>query len=195
MSLVRGQSVRRHLRLQLEFSLAFTASAASIFAVCWLTGQSLAPGYHLLPDGVLSVAILCPLIVLEVAEAAAGAPTCAVTVSRQTPRSVLWSAEARRTARAWGLDTGSVVSTYRVSAASWAALALVLTGEGPAWLGAIYALAFAVPLVVLTTSAAYVPSLRRAFTETRGTPRVRWLRTLATLVMVAVVVGLANQWA
>jgi hypothetical protein len=52
----------------------------------------------------------------------------------------------------WGLDTGSVVSTFRASAASWAALGLTVAGWGPWWGGAAYALGFGVPLAFLTAT-------------------------------------------
>jgi hypothetical protein len=93
------------------------------------------------------------------------------------------------------LDTGSVVSTYRVSAASWAALALVLAHQGPAWVGFVYAAAFVLPLIVLTTMTAYSRSLRRRLVDAPAAPRLRSLRTLAMVAMLASVAGYASQWA
>jgi hypothetical protein len=74
LALVEGQRVRRHLLVQLEFSLAFAVSAVSTFALSWIVGQSLAPGYALLPNGLLPVVVLCPMIVLEAADSIGGPP-------------------------------------------------------------------------------------------------------------------------
>ena len=55
-------------------------------------------------------------------------------------------------AAVWGLDTGLAVTTFRVTAATWAVLVAVLTGMAPWWIGASYALAFVLPLTALMRS-------------------------------------------
>src|SRR5262249_50797602 len=49
----------------------------------------------------------------------------------------------------WGLDTGSVFSTFRASAASWATALLIMDGWAPWWIGGGYGVAFSVPLGLL----------------------------------------------
>lgn len=69
---------------------------------------------------------------------------------RQTPDVLLGRLTPGWAGLVWGLDTGSVVSTYRVSAASWGALALAWSGLMPAWVGAVYGCAFVLPVLVLS---------------------------------------------
>jgi hypothetical protein len=73
---------------------------------------------------------------------------CPVTVRRQTPKHILLRFGARRAAIAWGLDTGLVFTTYRMSSISWALLVLDVVGVAPWWLGVGYAAGFLVPLVL-----------------------------------------------
>lgn len=69
---------------------------------------------------------------------------------RQTPKSV--GHDPRRpwwvTPTVWGADTGLIWTTFRVSSTSWALLAAALLGLAPPWAGAVYGVAFAVPLSV-----------------------------------------------
>jgi hypothetical protein len=46
----------------------------------------------------------------------------------------------------WGIDTGLVVTTYRVSFCSWLLLILTITGFAPGWVGLAYGLGFTIPL-------------------------------------------------
>jgi hypothetical protein len=48
----------------------------------------------------------------------------------------------------WGIDTGLVVTTYRVSFCSWVLLVMTLTGFAPGWSGLAYGLGFTLPLWV-----------------------------------------------
>lgn len=48
----------------------------------------------------------------------------------------------------WGLDTGLILTTFRVSFASYVMLVLAFLGLLPIWGGAVYGAAFAVPLAV-----------------------------------------------
>ena len=69
--------------------------------------------------------------------------------SRQAVRHVYFTRGPGIGALLWGLDTGLVVTTYRVSIASWAAVVLTILHLVPIWVGIIYAAAFSVPLVSL----------------------------------------------
>ncbi len=71
---------------------------------------------------------------------------------RQTPRRLFNNRHFLRGAFLWGVDTGSVFSTYRASAASWAAVAMVAAGWIPLWAGALYAIGFCLPLTLAIVS-------------------------------------------
>jgi hypothetical protein len=74
-----------------------------------------------------------------------------LSMARQTPKRLQFLGEhAWITPYAWGVDTGLVVTTYRVSFCSWLLLLLALTGVVPLWAGLISGLAFAIPLLVMT---------------------------------------------
>jgi len=74
----------------------------------------------------------------------------AVGLARQTPKAV--GHDPRRpwwvTPIIWGTDTGLIWTTFRVSSTSWALLAGALLAVVPPWAGAVYGVAFAVPLSV-----------------------------------------------
>lgn len=48
----------------------------------------------------------------------------------------------------WGVDTGLIWSTFRVSALSWVLLIGVVLGEAPAWSGAVYGASFGTALLL-----------------------------------------------
>ena len=67
---------------------------------------------------------------------------------RQTPKSLLYSPTHPRLAVLfWGADTGTAVSTFRVSATTWVVFLAAILGVVPPWIGGAYALGFAVPLL------------------------------------------------
>lgn len=68
---------------------------------------------------------------------------------RQTPKWFMYRYGDRVSAFLWGLDAGLVVTTYRVTSLSWAALCLALLGAVPWWSGAFYAAGFVIPHLVL----------------------------------------------
>lgn len=68
-------------------------------------------------------------------------------VRRQTPKDRV-GLPAWLRGLIWGLDTGTMVSTFRTSTATWAALTWLLLLGGPWWVGAAYAAAFCLPLVL-----------------------------------------------
>lgn len=49
----------------------------------------------------------------------------------------------------WGVDLGTAISTYRVTAATWGALTLIFWGWCSPWIGLCYAAGFTVPLMFL----------------------------------------------
>ncbi len=84
---------------------------------------------------------------------------------RQTPKNLIYRYGNQVGALLWGLDTGLAVTTFRVSAATWAVLALTLLNLAPWWLGAVYAAGFCLPLALATLGPRWRPD------EPDGTPR------------------------
>jgi hypothetical protein len=147
MSLVQGQPMRPQLNLVLRFAAAFAVASFGLFALAGLVGTAV--------DGALprTVALLISLVVLVTALALDGYSLwrrtwCPVTLRRQTPKDILLRLGGSRAVLAWGLDTGLVFTTYRMSAISWAVLALALLGVAPWWVGAGYAAGFLFPLTL-----------------------------------------------
>jgi hypothetical protein len=144
LSLVQGQS-RAHFGLAGRFAAAFTVSSVTIFGLAGAIGLASA---EILPAGVRLAATcvaLCAALALDV-HALRHRTWCPLTLRRQTPKDILLRHGSRRAAVAWGLDTGLVFTTYRMSAIGWALLALGLLGAVPWWIGIGYAAGFAAPL-------------------------------------------------
>ena len=89
---------------------------------------------------------------------------------RQTPRHLFFRYGPARGALLWGLDSGLVFTTFRVTSLSWAALTVTVLGLVPWWSGVAYALGFSVPVVLLTLM---VP--RRADAHARRPQDPIWL--------------------
>lgn len=69
-------------------------------------------------------------------------------LSRQTPKVLLrLGNDAWIAPLIWGFDTGLIWSTFRVSFSSWILLLMALAGVTPPWAGAVYGVAFAIPLL------------------------------------------------
>ncbi|MEU6035896.1 hypothetical protein ABZ801_10840 [Actinomadura sp. NPDC047616] len=67
---------------------------------------------------------------------------------RQTPQQYFFRYGAARGALLWGLDTGLVVTTFRVTSLTWASLTVTLLGLVPWWAGIAYAAGFVLPSAV-----------------------------------------------
>jgi hypothetical protein len=72
---------------------------------------------------------------------------CPLGLRRQTPRSLLYRHPAPTVAAVWGFDTGLAVTTIRVAALTWGALALAVLGVSSWWAGFGYGIGFLVPVV------------------------------------------------
>lgn len=123
--------------------LGFAVSSIAAFATTSLIGSAARTAFSL-PAVLLAFALAaCALIDLTF-------PRIRPTLfNRQTPRTLSGRIPPPLVGLAWGLDTGTVVSTFRASAASWAALILTFAGWGPWWAGALYAAGFCIPLGLL----------------------------------------------
>lgn len=127
--------------------VGFTIASMAVFALSSIVGSAARSALMVpVPLSVAGVLLLCALADLAF-------PRIRPTLfNRQTPRELAGRFSPSITGLLWGLDTGSVVSTFRSSAASWAALLLVFAGWGPWWTGAVYAAAFCIPLGLLIVS-------------------------------------------
>lgn len=124
--------------------VGFTCSAVAVFALAHLAGSAFR---SFLP---FSIEFLLLVALLVFAAIDLNFPRVRPTlVRRQTPRSLSGRFSLPMTGFLWGVDTGSVFSTIRASAASWAALTLALAGWGPWCTGIAYAGGFCLPLAVL----------------------------------------------
>jgi hypothetical protein len=130
--------------------LGFTLSALGIYGTIWLAGARLfgSSETHLemwFAGGIVTLA----LFALDLLRTRAGCPL-GPSWHRQTPKRYMDHHRATTAAFIWGLDTGLVFTTFRVSSLSWAALAVTALGLVPWWAGAVYALGFCAPLLVAT---------------------------------------------
>jgi hypothetical protein len=131
----------------LYLALGFIGSSSAVFAA--LYGIGAVWGQHLPATARTwaAVVLLAACAVADIAMLATGRQY-SVGWSRQTPRRAVYQLGDRLGALVWGLDTGLAVTTFRMSAATWAALGLALLNVAPAWAGVAYGLGFVVPLAV-----------------------------------------------
>jgi hypothetical protein len=129
-------------------AVGFSVSAVVVYGIVWELGRVFRSGSTW--DSMSISAVLALLAACDVFFPRVRVPM----VRRQTPKRWMKRFSPRVTGLLWGLDTGSVVSTFRASALSWASLTLVLAGWGPPWMGVAYAASFCAPLwlVVVTHS-------------------------------------------
>jgi hypothetical protein len=127
-------------------ALGFTASAFAVFTLVSLTGRALFGRMQATPVPVLlAAAVLCLLALIDLGVFGLRTPMW----RRQTPRSLYHRFGPVGGALLWGLDTGLVVTTFRVTSLSWAALALTALGLLPWWTGLLYAAGFTLPAAAL----------------------------------------------
>lgn len=144
--LVKGNSLLRPDPWPaLLLALGYTLSSVAVFAVAWSLGAALLAPW--LTSSPIWVVVGCVLVVLILAEARAFGLSTPMW-RRQTPKWFMYRFSDRTTALFWGLDAGLVVTTFRVTSLSWAALGLTFFGVVPWWAGVAYALGFVVPELI-----------------------------------------------
>lgn len=164
----------------------FVLSASAVFAAVWAVGDLLRgssiPGWAL------------PFALALCAAADVAFPRVRFPMlRRQTPKQLVGRFHPVLGGFLWGLDTGSVVSTFRASAASWAALVLVAAGWSPVWSGLVYAAAFCLPLATVVLSPDPGPArlalpdgIKLTVLLGQAAPRIRAVSALVLLVATAV---------
>jgi hypothetical protein len=127
-------------------ALGFAGSALAVFALASLTGGILLRPLHGRPlPALVAVAVLAGLALVDAGLFGLRTPMW----RRQTPRELFIRFGPSAGALLWGLDTGLVVTTFRVTSLSWAALALTALGLTPWWTGLLYAAGFTLPAAAL----------------------------------------------
>jgi len=139
----------------LAFAAAFVSAATLVFAAASLAGAAVE---RLVPMPWRAGAVAVSLLILALVDLRSlrARTYCLIGARRQARQSLIRTYSVAVVAAVWGFDTGLAVTTYRVSALTWAAFALALLGFAPWWTGVVYGLALAVPMLVLlfiTTSA------------------------------------------
>ena len=192
----RETAVRGTLVVLVPLVLGFALSAALVWGLVASAGHALGVGSSTAGTAAV-VAVLLVLAALEVAPFHVRRSVCA----RQTPKALVGRLHPSLGGLLWGLDTGTVVSTYRASMASWAAL-VVCAGWGGPWTGLLYAVGFCGPLTayVLAWAVPRSPSWLLAEADTGPLVTVilgrvqatRWLAAGVTVLgagLVAVTAG------
>lgn len=147
MSLGQGQSRNEHAGLIGRFAIAFTLSSGTVFAVAGAMGTAMAQVITKEAQAAVTCLMITAALLLDL-HSLRRKKWCPLTVRRQTPQAILYEYGPRRAAVAWGMDTGLIFTTYRMSSISWALLGLALLGVAPWWIGLWYAMGFVVPLSV-----------------------------------------------
>jgi hypothetical protein len=163
----------RRLAVTASFALAFISGALVTFSVACgigLAAKAVVPTSSLF---VASIMILIGLAGLDVFSLRRGS-YCKVGFIRQTPQNIQYHQSIITTAIAWGFDTGLAVTTVRVTASTWAALALCSLGLASPLAGIASGVSFALPVALLQWN----PRIGAAATaDTAGDPGlVRQLR-------------------
>ncbi|MCA2187905.1 hypothetical protein [Nonomuraea cavernae] len=151
--LVQGATkIRRHRAARPLAALAagFVLSATLVFGLVTFVGAAfgigwLPEGVRVAPAGILVVGML----VVDIISLRAG-DVCKLTLRRQTPKALEDRFGPYLGTFMWGIDTGTAVTTIRVSSLTWVTLGLVLLQLAPWWLGLAYGLGFSLSLAAST---------------------------------------------
>lgn len=144
----RESRIALRTKVALAIGVGFLPAASVFFAGVALGGDALRSA------GLPTVAMLAGagslLLFCAILDVTVPGSKCSI-IRRQTPRRLVNEHHPIRGGFFWGLDTGSVISTYRASAASWAAVIMVVAGWAPIWGGLVYAAGFCVPMLIAVT--------------------------------------------
>jgi hypothetical protein len=168
--------------------IGFALSAIAVFAAAYYFG-GVARG---IIGGAILVLLIPTLVYTTVSDLTFPRFTSTL-MRRQTPVSLSGRFPKPLAGFLWGADTGLVVTTFRASGASWAALALTASGWGPWWTGAAYAGGFCIPLGLLIGTYSVKPiGDRPPLGRLRSTEEVAlFLGTHVRFVRIAAAVGAA----
>lgn len=167
-----------------SLTAGFLVAAFVVFATAGFVGAAFGLG-QIPVTGRVIVAVLVCTAMCAVDVASLRKPSlCRLTFRRQTPKALEDRYGRHVGPLLWGIDTGMAVTTIRVSAATWAVLALGLLQVAPWWVGLAYGLGFSLPLGLATL----LPPWRSA--PTGGSPgEPLWIQMALTRARLAAQVG------
>lgn len=166
--------------------------AATAMTVTMAVGGELAA--RLVPQSVLvgslaGVAFLASALDLR----AAATAEYACGLRRQTPRRLLQDTGLPWwvTPVIWGADTGTLVTTFRVTHATWVILLACFVGSAPPWIGILMGVWFVLPLIF---SARYLRNEHLGRPGSAFVARVRQALQVVSAVLAASIVVAAVTW-
>lgn len=138
----------RALRFPAVLTVAHTAMAGFIVALIYQIGT--VSGGLLPRSTALAICLVAAAAAIAVDVRAVRHNTYSVGLKRQTAKVLAHDPERQWwvTPLFWGLDTGLIWSTFRVSCASWVVLLSAFLNVAPQWTGLVFGAAFCVPLLV-----------------------------------------------
>ncbi|MFL6076872.1 MAG: hypothetical protein ACJ73S_26050 [Mycobacteriales bacterium] len=144
---MKGNSTTRPRRGPVPaLATGFTLSALACYAAAWAAGALLFGHHrHTAVARLAAAAVTATFLIVDTRLFGLRTPMW----RRQTPREHFHRHGPTRGAFVWGLDTGLVFSTYRITSLSWVALTLTLAGLVPWWAGLAYAAGFVLPAAAL----------------------------------------------
>ncbi|MEK6280406.1 MAG: hypothetical protein AABN95_08650 [Acidobacteriota bacterium] len=186
---MKGSSCTTGLRIRVltVFALTFISAAVLVFGLTSAAGTAL--GVPTLPLELrISVAVVS-LIVLALVDVVGIRKRryCLLGWRRQTPKTLGRRYSVTKVAAVWGFDAGLIVTTFRVGAITWGALALTGLGFTSWWTGLAYGVAFTIPLLILILKQ---PSGDSSTAQTSVGPRLEQLLTKRPIVQLASAIAL-----
>ncbi len=174
----------KRISVSLVLATSFVVSAMLIFTLASLLGVFVSA---FVPKTVLLNTAAIVLILLAAVDLYSWARSsyCAIGFIRQTPQVLQRQLGPLATAFVWGFDTGLSVTTIRVTACTWAALALSLLGLSNPWAGLFYGLAFGIPVAILLWNPRLASASTSRDDSDPGLARQLDVRPTAQLVSVA----------
>lgn len=140
-------NARLDARPALLLALGFMLSAFLTFAAAWALGRALLGSDHgSVATSLAAVALVTVLCLVDLRLFGLRTPM----MRRQTPQWFMYRFSDRVYPFLWGVDTGLVFTTVRVTSLSWAALGVTFLGLVPWWSGALYAAGFVLPQLALS---------------------------------------------
>lgn len=177
------------------FTASFLVAAVAAFAVVGLVASRV--GIADLPFAwrlALGAGGMVPLAIADL-RALSRSTYCPIGWRRQTPRALLRRHHMLLVATVWGLDTGLVVTTFRVAAVSWAALYLAALDLVPGWVGLAYGVGFILPFMVLTLRPGLGQAARRGGSTDPGLEAMLRLRSRMQIISALLLTGTAVVFA
>lgn len=149
-----------------SFAVAFIAAATLVFAAASFAGDVVRALVPAPSRAAAAAGLLLVLAVVDVLSLRARV-YCVLGAKRQARQTLIRKYSVPVVAAIWGFDTGLAVTTFRVSALTWAAFVLSFLGFAPWWSGAVYGVALAGPMLVLLLTTITAERLERQLARRR----------------------------